>query len=220
MKSRIFFDDAYKNIQQATLDLLNSQQDILSSHTQGSTRAAGDAIEEIIAESFDSILGKWSVDYSASFSRRAMADLAFNDVDGLYYVVDVKTHRTSTKFSMPNLTSVKRLSRLYEDDNNYFSLLLVSYDLKREQAVFGDVKFIPIEFLDWSCLTIGALGWGQIQIANSNRIQINPHYSRKKWMLELCDIMAEFYVKEIGKISDRIGHFEKIREFWLAKPND
>lgn len=220
MKSRIFFSDAYKNIQLATLDLLNSQQDILSLRTLRSTRAAGDAIEEIIAESFDSILGKLSADYSASFARRAMADLAFNDIDGLYYMIDVKTHRTSTKFNMPNLTSIRRLSRFYEDDNNYFSLLLVSYHLEETQAVFTDVKFVPIEFLGWDCLTIGALGWGQIQIANSNRVNVNSQYSRKKWMLELCDIVAEFYSKEIGKISGRIGHFEKVREFWLAKPDD
>ena len=220
MKSRIFFSDNYKEIQQVTLDLLNSQRDILSQRTLQSTRAAGDAVEEIIAESFDSILEKWIVDYSTSFARRAMADLAFNDIDGLYYVVDVKTHRTSTKFNMPNLTSIRRLSRFYEDDNNYFSLLLISYHLEETQIVFTDVKFVPIEFLDWDCLTIGALGWGQIQIANSNRVSINPQYPRKKWMLEMCDIVSEFYVKEIGKISERIEHFEKVREFWLAKPDD
>ena len=135
MKSRIFFSDNYKEIQQVTLDLLNSQRDILSQRTLPSTRAAGDAVEEIIAESFDSILEKWIVDYSTSFARRAMADLAFNDIDGLYYVVDVKTHRTSTKFNMPNLTSIRRLSRFYEDDNNYFSLLLISYHLEETQIV-------------------------------------------------------------------------------------
>ena len=220
MRSRIFFTDLHKDIEQATLELLNSQQDILSHYTLQSPRAAGDAIEEIIADSFDAILGKWSIDYSATFARRAMADFAFSDIDGIYYVVDVKTHRTSTVFNMPNLTSVRRLSRFYEDDNNYFSLLLVSYHLEETQTVFTDLKFIPIEFLDWSCLTIGALGWGQIQIANSNRININPQYSRKNWMLELCDILAAFYAKEIGKISDRATHFERVREFWLAKPDD
>ncbi len=45
-----------------------------------------------------------------------MADLAFQDQQGFYYVVDVKTHRTDTKFNMPNLTSVERLARFYEDD--------------------------------------------------------------------------------------------------------
>ncbi|WP_343414900.1 hypothetical protein [Candidatus Amarolinea dominans] len=76
---------------------------------------------------------------------------------------------------------------------------------------------MPIEFLGWDCLTIGALGWGQIQIANSNFVSVNPGYSRRRWMIELCDVMLEFYPKEIAKIGDRIGRFEQIRAFWQAK---
>jgi hypothetical protein len=220
MKSRIFFTSAYQDIQQATLHLLNSQQSFLSPSTLHSTRAAGDAIERIISDSFNTILGDWSSEYSAAFARRAMADLAFTDVAGFYYVVDVKTHRSDTKFNMPNLTSVERLARFYEDDSNYFVLLLVSYQLDGDRAIFTDVRFIPIEFLSWECLTIGALGWGQIQIANSNRIIINPQYPRKRWMLELCDVLMEFYPREISKITTRIGHFEKVRAFWLAKSDN
>ena len=41
------------------------------------------------------------------------------------------------------------------------------------KLIFEECKFVPIELLDWSCLTLGALGWGQIQIANSNNIVIN-----------------------------------------------
>ncbi len=219
MKSRIFTGMAYAEIEQATLNLLNSQQDILSPRTLQSPRAAGDAIEEIIAGGFDTILGDWCADYSTDFARRAMADLAFADPDGFYYIVDVKTHRTSTKFNMPNLTSVRRLARLYEDDRNFFVLLLVSYHLEESRIVFTDVKFTPIEFLDWECLTIGALGWGQIQIANSNKINVVPR-SRKQWMLELCDILTDFYEKEIGKIGDRIGYFDQVRDFWLTKSDD
>lgn len=143
-----------------------------------------------------------------------MADLAFEDAAGFYYVVDVKTHRLSTKFNMPNLTSVERLSRFYEDDRNYFVVLMVAYDIEDLHAVIEQVTFVPIEFLGWDCLTIGALGWGQIQIADSNRITINPRYSRKSWMLDFCDTMLEFYPKEIAKIDRRIERFKKIREEW------
>jgi hypothetical protein len=66
-------------------------------------------------------------------------------------------------------------------------------------------------------LTIGALGWGQIQIANSNYISVRPQYSRKQWMIELCDIMLEFYPKEIGKIQNRIEHFERVKRYWESK---
>ena len=219
-KNRLFFSSTYSNIEHKTLELLNSQQEFLSPNTLHSTRATGDAVENIIASSFDDILGEWSVEYSNSFARRAMADIAFTDIDDFYYVVDVKTHRTDTKFNMPNLTSVERLSRFYEDDTNYFVLLLVSYQLNESKAMFTGVKFLPIEFLSWNCLTLGALGWGQIQIANSNCVEVNPLYSRKQWMLELCDLLMEFYPKEISKISSRIKHFEKVREFWLSKTDD
>ena len=143
-----------------------------------------------------------------------MADLAFEDVAGLYYVVDVKTHRLSTKFNMPNLTSVERLARFYEDDKNYFVLLMIDYEIDGLRAVIENVTFVPIEFLEWDCLTIGALGWGQIQIANSNRVSVNPLSSRKKWMIELCDTLLDFYPKEIAKIDKRIAHFRKIRTKW------
>lgn len=218
MRSQIFYTNTYKEIEQNILSTLSKNDEFLSQNTLRSTRAAGDAIENILSSSFESILGNWCAEYSATFARRAMADLAFSDVDGFYYVVDVKTHRTDTNFNMPNLTSVQRISRFYEDDSNYFVLLKVSYHLEGNKAVFTDVKFVPIEFLGWDCLTIGALGWGQIQIANSNFITVNPGYSRKKWMLEFCDLVLEFYPKEIVKINKRVSHFEKVRQFWLGSP--
>jgi len=146
-----------------------------------------------------------------------MADVAFTDEAGMYYVVDVKTHRTDTKFNMPNLTSVERLTRFYESDTNCFVVLLVSYTIQNTRALISEVRFVPIEFLGWDCLTIGALGWGQIQIANSNFITLKPQYSRKIWMLELCDVLLQFYPREIAKIGKRISHFEQVKEAWVQK---
>lgn len=220
MKSSMFSTDMYKKLQRKIKDFLNSQEEFLSDSTARSTRAVGDAIEGIIGEHFESILGKEVCsNYSSNFARRAMADLAFEDNHGLYYVVDVKTHRRSTKFNMPNLTSVERLSRFYEDDKNHFVILMVSYDIQGVQVVAEEVTFVPIEFLAWDCLTIGALGWGQIQIANANIISINSGYSRRNWMLELCDTLFDFYPKEIAKIDRRIEHFKKMREQWEERPD-
>lgn len=146
-----------------------------------------------------------------------MADLAFEDIDGVYYVVDVKTHRRSTRFNMPNVTSVERLARFYEDDRNYFVILMVSYDIEERRAVVDRVTFVPIEFLGWDCLTIGALGWGQIQIADSNRMTLDPGSARRAWMLELCDRMLEFYPREIAKVEGRIERFRQIRKAWSKR---
>ena len=215
--SRIFYTGRYKAIERAIVRLLNSQPDFLSRRTAASTRAVGDAIQAILSERFESILGDLCVDYSAEFARRAMADLAFSDRDGLYYVVDVKTHRLGTHFNMPNLTSVERLARFYEGDENYFAVLFVKYAVEGTKVKAKQAHFVPIEFLSWDCLTIGALGWGQIQIANANIININAGYSRTKWMIELCNVMLEFYPREIGKINERIEYFERVKQHWERK---
>ena len=121
-KSSIFYTNEYKEIEKKILAFLNKQKDFLSARTINSPRAVGDAIENIIVENFGIILGDLAKEYSSIFARRAMADLAFTDKDNFYYVVDVKTHNLDTKFNMPNLTSVERLSRFYEEDLNYFTL--------------------------------------------------------------------------------------------------
>ncbi len=136
-KSSIFYTNKYKKIAEKIKVFLNNQKDFLSARTQNSPRAVGDAIENIIVENFKEILGDLINEYSSSFARRAMADLAFTDKDDFYYVVDVKTHRLDTKFNMPNLTSVERLSRFYEEDVNYFSILKIDYQIKGTNRILS-----------------------------------------------------------------------------------
>ena len=217
MTLNFFNSDKHKIVAGKIKNFLNEQKDLLSERTANSPRAVGDAIQDLLGDNFHKFIAEDGTNFNSSFARRAMADLAFEDNAGNYCVIDVKTHRLDTKFNMPNLISVERLSRFYEDDKNYFSLLMISYDVLGNDLVVKDVYFNPIENLDWKCLTIGALGWGQIQIANSNFISINEKLTRKSWMLELCDTMLEFYPREILKIDKRIERFEKIKQFWLNK---
>lgn len=215
MKSKIFYTDQHKKLESKIFDFLNTQKDFLTPSTIESPRAVGDAIQSLLADNFDKILGDLSVNYSSDFARRSMADFAFSDIDGNYYIVDVKTHRLDSAFNMPNLTSVERLARFYEDSKNYFIILKIDYKVLKKEVVIERVAFVPIEFLSWSCLTLGALGWGQIQIANSNNVEIFNKNNRKKWMLELCDSLFDFYPKEMEKINDRISYFKKVKKHWL-----
>ncbi len=196
---------------------LNSHPPTLSQQTANSTRAVGDAIQQLLSDNFNSLLSQEPASYSSNFARRAMADLAFTDAADNCYLIDVKTHRTDTAFNMPNLTSVRRISQLYEDDSNFFVILMVRYTIDGTRVVVEDVHFAPIELLKWSCLTIGALGWGQIQIANANRIEIDAATSRKSWMIGLCDALSEFYPKEIAKIYDRIDFVTQVRSYWETR---
>lgn len=217
MTMSIFQSGAHIIIAERIKNHLNQSPDFMSAHTLQSTRAMGDAIQEIIGNSFNDLAAEYCVEYSNDFSRRAMEDLAFTDKSGYYHCVDIKTHRADTDFNMPNVTSVERLSRFYEDDKNHFSLLMVKYTLEGGTLEVTEVIFELIEHLGWDCLTIGALGWGQIQISNSNKITIDNNSTRKNWMIKLCDTLLKFYPKEISKIDKRIKRFEAVKLTWTQK---
>ena len=186
-------------------------------HNSITPRIIGDSTENFIKKFFSNNLpAEIGIFINKKFGRRAMADFAFNDIYNNYIVVDVKTHNKNTTFNMPNITSVERLSEFYyESDNNIFSLLMVSYDENTNK--FSEIYFIPIEYLDWTCLNIGALGWGQIQIANYTNISINKNQTRKKWMLDMIKKLKIFYPKEIEKIYKRIKYFEDVEKYWRSK---
>lgn len=216
--SKIFEKQILDNLEKRLLKLLNAADDFSNVRIMSSPRAVGDTVQEIVGEHLLSCFSENIIkDYSDVFSRRAMADMAFYDNDNNYFVIDIKTHNKSTDFNMPNLTSVERLARFYEDDKNFFVILLVEYSVIENKIVFEKVRFVPIENFSWGCLTIGALGWGQIQIANANLINVDRNLTRKKWMLQLCDTLDIFYPKEILKIEKRIDRFAKVREFWENK---
>ena len=217
MRARFYYDGYHHAVATSIKAHLNSIPDFLTPETANSPRAVGDALESIVAERFDTFLGDWCSEYSSDFARRAMADLAFTDRDGIYTVVDVKTHREDTRFNMPNLTSVERLTRFYESDFNVFALLLIRYSIQGTSLTASGVTLVPIEFLDWDCLTVGALGWGQIQIANANQVHVRDRYSRKQWMLQLCDAMMEFYPREIDKIRNRMNRFANVTADWESR---
>ena len=95
-----------------------------------SPRMIGDFTQDIIEEFFRKKLPDTiGTPIQEKFARRAMADLAFTDIYNNYIIVDVKTHNLDTSFNMPNLTSVERLARFYEDDSNYFSVMIIEFFL-------------------------------------------------------------------------------------------
>lgn len=215
ISSPLFNATTLKLVQENLLDLLNSCHDFENARIINSPRAVGDAVQEILGERMSECFPDGLIkDFNNSFARRAMADIAFWDFQDNYFIFDIKTHNRDTDFNMPNLTSVARLSQFYKDDKNFFVILLAEYKVLDFRVRFDAVRLIPIEHLNWDCLTIGALGWGQIQIANARIVHIDRNQSRKNWMLQLCDIMDIFYPKEIAKIEGRINYFAKARAFW------
>lgn len=193
-------------------DLRNNGSQIVPPNLLSSTRAVGDAVQEYLAtRGLASVLKKYGISVKSNFSRRAIEDAAFND-DGKYYAVDVKTHNLQANFSRPNLISVKRLAEFYKNPNNNFCVLIVSYTVSDNMIDYKECHFNLIESFSWDCLAFGALGCGQIQIANPNNLSFNNDIDRKIWMVELCDKLEAFYDCEIKKIENRKEWFRHEKE--------
>ena len=193
---------------------------IVSSISLNSPRAVGDAIQEFLGtqeglkKSIPTHLVK---SFESDFARRSMEDMAFTDNADCYFAIDTKTHNLGTLFNMPNLISVKRLANFYRNDTNFFCIFIVEYRVVGDAIEYTACHFKPIEAFSWDCLTLGALGWGQIQIANANRLVFNEKIDRKAWMLQMCQYIEQFYDEEIGKINLRKTWFSEIRDFWANK---
>ena len=207
--------------EQSVLKLLRERgQNIVQGRSLQSPRAVGDAVQAFLGEQVglkQCIPTAALNTFENDFERRSMEDMAFYDNENRYYAVDCKTHNLSTAFNMPNLISVRRLANFYKNDKNYFCILIVEYQIENNHIQYKGCHFKPIEAFSWDCLTIGALGWGQIQIANANILKFNSKPNRKKWMLQLCDLLDMFYDEEIGKIGERKTWFKDIRDFWIKK---
>ena len=59
MKSTFFYEGHQEGIAGSIKEFLNSAPEFLSPRTASSTRATGDAIEELISEQFDTFLEIW-----------------------------------------------------------------------------------------------------------------------------------------------------------------
>lgn len=218
MNSKILEKRVVSEFEKNMLCILKNSEEFKNKRIISSPRAVGDMVQDIIGEKMTECFPESLImNYNSTFARRAMEDVAFFDAEENYYIIDIKTHNKDTKFNMPNLTSVERLAKRYKDDKIFFIILLVEYTTQNDTLNFEKVTFTPIENLEWSCLTIGALGWGQIQISNANKIYIDRNQTRKKWMLELCDALDIFYPKEISKIQHRLDFFREIREYWGSR---
>ena len=155
-------------------------------------------------------------DRSAELTRRSMGDIFVVDNEQTQYFIDVKTHNLGTKFNMPNLTSVDRLSKYYARQNtdNYFLILLVEYNLSNQGVEFTNIRLFPIENLSWDCLHIQSLGWGQIQIKNANNTVIVQNITREQWMSQFYDRLNSYYAKVVKKAQERQDIMKRRAEEW------
>lgn len=168
-------------------------------NTAHGPRSVADRIEDAASSIAKASFGGL---YTPPRSARSPEDFSLLSGETRVYV-DVKTHfvQETAGFSMPNLVSISKLRTILEDPS--LALLYMFVDYSRGPS--GDVSIQGVESafvweLDWGMLRIGALGRGQLQIANANKSIALAPTTRGEFLRRLKLEALKFYDRQSEKM--------------------
>ena len=166
-------------------------------------RGIADIIEVIVSDIILNLKDQSIKESYEAKSKRSIEDVGLITTDYDDIKIDIKTHDSESDLSMPNLISISRIKKFYENDKNLLLYVFVKYHTDNNSIHISEVIVKSIEQIDWGCLTIGNLGKGQLQITNMNDISFNDFLSRKDWMERLSYDVIIYYRSLINKIETK-----------------
>lgn len=173
----------------------------------GMQRTVGDLIENKISEILFNSDSELITEKREPRSKKSIEDVTLVSGGVLYYI-DPKTHDTNSDFSMPNLTSIDKIKKLFSSNEQELIYVFVSYGLDNGMVVISDIKVFFIWELDISILGIGALGKGQLQIKNANNELVFTNKGKEEWFEDFKKLVQEYLKKQITKTNKQILEWE------------
>jgi hypothetical protein len=193
-------------IKQHIKELLNEQLQSFELIEGGQQRTVGDLIEGKITEILFNSESELITEKIAPRSKKSIEDVTLVS-DGVSYYIDPKTHDISSDFSMPNLTSVEKIKKLFSKSNKELIYVFVSYYIAGGMVMINDIKVYFIWELDTSILGVGALGKGQLQIKNANNLLVITDKGKTEWYSDFKGLVQEYLKKQIIKINKQISEW-------------
>ena len=166
-------------------------------------RGIADIIEVIVSDIILNLKHQSIKELYEAKSKRSIEDVGLVTTDYDDIKIDIKTHDSESDLSMPNLISISRLKKFYENDRNLLLYVFVKYVNNDNLIQILDIKVKSIEQLHWDCLTIGNLGKGQLQVKNMDEISFQNFMTRKDWMERLSYDVVIYYQSLINKIQTK-----------------
>lgn len=173
----------------------------------GQQRTVGDLIESKVSEILRNSTSELITEKRAPRSKKSIEDVTLVSGTVLYYI-DPKTHDVNSDFSMPNLTSIEKIKKLFLNQNEELVYVFVSYGLQNGMINIVDIKVFFLWELDVSILGIGALGKGQLQIKNANNKLVFTSIGKDNWYKGFKKLVQEYLKKQIIKIKKQIIAWE------------
>lgn len=173
----------------------------------GQQRTVGDLIESKVSEILRNSNSELITEKRAPRSKKSIEDVTLVSGGVLYYI-DPKTHDVNSDFSMPNLTSIEKIKKLFLNQNEELVYVFVSYGIQNGMINIVDIKVFFLWELDVSILGIGALGKGQLQIKNANNKLVFTSIGKENWYKGFKKLVQEYLKKQIIKIKKQIIAWE------------
>lgn len=177
-------------------------------------RAIGDIIEHVVRNSYIHYVDK-NIEFIDRSSPRSIEDftVVYDDFNiHERFLVDIKTHNFNKDFSMPNLTSFRRLVDVYNEPNSNLFYLFVEYTtINRNKLLYiKDIKVCAPHHIPIDCLRFGNLGHGQLQVKNMKKFRIDRSVDKNYWLETMYKKIIDFNLKLAESAIDRVDYWEKI----------
>jgi hypothetical protein len=169
----------------------------------GEQRTIGDLIENKVADILFESNSDLITEKRKSRSKKSIEDVTIMSENITYYI-DPKTHNINSNFSMPNLTSIDKIKKLFSSENKELLYVMVDYFIENQVVIISNINVFFIWELDISCLGVGALGKGQLQIKNANKKIVFSSEGKKNWYLNFKKLVQNFLKKQIKKTEKQI----------------
>ena len=93
-------------------------------------------------------------------TRKAVGDFMLSE----RHAVNVKSNNIRKQNYSPNIISIKRMHEWVYEKKNDLSFIFVDYEMRDgDPWILSESPLIPIEEINWDCLSIEAQGYGVIQ---------------------------------------------------------
>jgi hypothetical protein len=166
-------------------------------------RGIADIIEIIVSDIILNLKHQSIKESYEAKSKRSIEDVGLVTTEYDDIKIDIKTHDSDSDLSMPNLISISRIKKFYENDRNLLLYVFVKYVSNNNVIQILDTKVKAIEQLNWECLTIGNLGKGQLQVKNMDEISFQNHMTRSDWVERLSYDVVLYYQSLVNKIQTK-----------------
>jgi hypothetical protein len=156
-------------------------------------RGVADILEKKVCKILiDRLNKKKDIHAKDASTKRSIEDMIVETQNETFYV-DVKTADQGGTFSMPNLISVDRLHKLYQDPSKTIMLIFVDYEWIDDATIaILDIRQSRIEEIDMESLHVQNLGKGQLQLRNGTVIRADPTVTRGIWMNDFINMVIAF----------------------------